>query len=120
MKKSKEITIYGIPNCDSVKKAINWMNENKISFVFHNYKTSGIDKATLEKWCATVGWEKLLNTKGTTWRKIASEYEGKKMNEKLAISIMLEHNSTIKRPVVSIGKHLIIGFDETALSSLLP
>jgi len=113
------ITLYGIPNCDSVKKAMNWLNDNGLDYDFHNYKKSGIDKKTLKEWCTIAGWEKLFNTKGTTWKKMAHEYDGVKMNEAKAIDIMLEHHSIIKRPVVVSGKKMIVGFDEKALESLL-
>jgi len=110
--------VYGIPNCDSVKKTIDLLNKKKISFDFHNYKKEGIQKATLSHWCKKVGWELLLNKKGTTWKKIAPDYEGIVLNESIAIDIMLAHNSTIKRPVVVTTKKMIVGFDEAQLQSI--
>ncbi len=113
------VTIFGIPNCDSIKKTLTWCKTHGVDFTFHNYKTSGIDKKNLLSWCKSAGWEKLLNTKGTTWKKIAVDYEGVNINESKAIEIMLQHHSVIKRPVVISGEKLIVGFDETALSTLL-
>jgi arsenate reductase len=106
------IIVYGIPNCDSIKKTIQYLNRKKIPFEFHNYKKQGIDKKKLKQWSDQVGWERLLNTKGTTWKKIALAFEGKKMTAQLAISIMLEHQSTIKRPVIEIGTQVLVGYDE--------
>ena len=113
------VTIYGIPNCDSIKKTIDWCNKYKISFEFHNYKKDGIEEATLKSWCEQVGWEVLLNKKGTTWKKVADEYADKKMTEKMAIKLMLEYNSMIKRPVIKKGKQIIVGFDENVLLKAL-
>lgn len=113
-----EVIIYGIPNCDSVKKTFDWFRKNKIDFEFHNYKKEGIETSKLKTWCKLSDWKLLLNTKGTTWRKIADQYANMKMNEKQAISVMLEHNSIIKRPVIEYGKKLIVGYDENELSSL--
>jgi Spx/MgsR family transcriptional regulator len=98
---------------------MNWCKSHDIEYSFHNYKLLGIDEQSLISWCKSVGWEKLLNTKGTTWKKIAGDYEGVNMSENKAIEIMLQHHSVIKRPVVISGKKLIVGFDETALSTLL-
>lgn len=112
-------TVFGIPNCDSVKKVCNWLKENDIPFHFHNYKTDSVQKAELKKWCKAVGWEKLLNKKGTTWKKIAPDYEGENIDEKQAIEIMLEHTSVIKRPVVVTSKGMVIGVDLDALKAIL-
>lgn len=112
-------TVFGIPNCDSVKKICTWLKENGVDFTFHNYKTAAIDKKTLSKWCDVVGWEKLLNKKGTTWKKIAPDYEGITLVENLAVDIMLEHTSTIKRPVVVTPKGISVGIDFQALRSIL-
>jgi Spx/MgsR family transcriptional regulator len=110
-----EVVIYGIPNCDSIKKTIDWLNENQITFHFHNYKKLGIEKSTLKKWCMLVGWEKLLNKKGTTWKKIQPEYQDVEINEAIAIEIMLQNNSIIKRPVVAFNNKLLVGFNENEL-----
>lgn len=112
------ITVFGIPNCDSVKKVCTWLKENGIPFHFHNYKTDSVQKAELKKWCKAVGWEKLLNKKGTTWKKIAPDYEGDNLDEKKAIEIMLEHTSVIKRPVVVSSKGISVGADFEVLQSI--
>lgn len=112
-----EVKIYGIPNCDSVKKTFEWFRKNKIDFEFHNYKKDGIETSKLKKWCNLSDWKLLLNTKGTTWKKIADQFTNTKMNEKLAISVMLEHNSIIKRPVFEHNNKIIVGYDENELKS---
>ena len=111
--------VYGIPNCDSVKKTITWLNENKISFSFHNYKKDSIDKETLKQWCSMVGWEQIFNKKGTTWKKIALNYEGIKITETKAIEIMLEQNSIIKRPIVVGTKGISVGVNLESLQAIL-
>ena len=114
-----KVTIYGIPNCDYIKKTIDWYNKHKIEFEFHNYKKAGIEEAKLNSWCEQVGWEILLNKKGTTWKKVADEFADKKMTAKMAIKLMLEYNSMIKRPVIETGKQIIVGFDENVLLATL-
>lgn len=115
----KRVTLYGIPNCNSVKKGIDWLDQHKIPFTFHNYKKEGVTVEKLQHWCSQMGWESLFNTKGSTWKKIANDYSAKKMNEKLAIEIMLKNTSIIKRPIVEWNKKIIIGFDEAAYASLV-
>ena len=105
--------IYGIPNCGSVKKAIEWFTHRAVPFQFHNYKKEGIDKTKIKSWCKQVGWEFIFNKKGTTWRGMAEKYKNIPLTEKLAITIMLENNSIIKRPVVEYKNKLLVGFDET-------
>ena len=106
------VVIYGIPNCDSVKKAMQWCEQHQIAFEFYNYKKTPVTEELLLKWCEQVEWKILFNTKGTTWKKMAHEYEGNDVTKKQAIKIMLENNSIIKRPVVEIKKSLLVGFDE--------
>lgn len=113
-----KIILYGIPNCNSVKKAIDWLNENKIEFVFHNYKKEGISIEKLESWNKQAGWETIFNKKGTTWKLIAEQYKNKVLTEKLALDIMLSNNSIIKRPIIEYSKKLIVGYDEDALSKI--
>jgi arsenate reductase len=96
-----------------------WLKDHEIDFEFHNYKSEGIDKSTLQYWSKEVGWEKLFNTKGTTWKRISPDFEGIKITAAKAIAIMLEHNSIIKRPVIEGGEELIVGHDESLLMSLL-
>ena len=109
MAESKQITIYGIKNCDTMKKARVWLDEHGADYAFHDYKAEGIDKASLERWAKEVGWEVLLNRAGTTFRKLP-ERERESVTEKKAIALMLEQPSMIKRPVLDIGGKLIVGF----------
>lgn len=103
------ITLYGIPNCDSVKKAMTRLKEDGVEYTFHNYKTMGITEAKLKTWCKQVGWEVLLNTRGTTWRKMASEYDVKTLTEEDAIQLMIANPSCIKRPIVEDGSTIKVG-----------
>ena len=103
------ITIYGIKNCDTMKKARAWLDKAGIDYAFHDYKTAGIDKAHLERWSKEAGWETLLNRAGTTFRKLPdADKEG--LNAAKAIKLMLAQPSMIKRPVLEAGKTLIVGF----------
>ena len=101
------VTIYGIKNCDTMKKARAWLDTAGVKYAFHDYKTAGIDKAQLERWSKAVGWETLLNRAGTTFRKLPdTENEG--LTE--AIALMLAQPSMIKRPVLESGKAMLVGF----------
>lgn len=113
MAKSKQITIYGIKTCDTMKKARVWLDEHGVDYVFHDYKAEGIDKASLERWAKDVGWETLLNRAGTTFRKLP-DAQRENVTEKKAIALMLEQPSMIKRPVLDIGGKLIVGFKPDA------
>ena len=105
--------LYGIKNCNTVKKAIDWLTKNKIEFEFHDYKKQGITTAKLSAWSKQVGWESLVNKKGTTWRQLDEAEQKKVTNEKAAIALMMEKNSVIKRPLIEEGdKVLLLGFDE--------
>ena len=111
-------TLYGIPNCDTMKKARKWLDGHGVSYEFHDYKKAGIEKKTLTTWCDKVGYEVLLNTRGTTWRKLdAAQKEG--VTAARAIALMAEQPSIIKRPVMVSGSKLLVGFDEPAWKSLL-
>jgi len=107
-------TIFGIKNCDTMKKARAWLDGHKVAYSFHDYKASGIDKPTLEGWVKKVGWEILLNRAGTTFRKLPdADKEG--ITEKKAIALMLAQPSMIKRPVLEVvtkgnGGKLAVGF----------
>ena len=104
-------TLYGIANCDTVKKSRKWLDSHNITYEFHDYKKKGIDKSTLKAWSETVGWETLLNRRGTTWRQLDdADKEG--ISENRAIELMLEHNSMIKRPVIKQGELILVGFSE--------
>lgn len=103
--------IYGIKNCDTVKKALHWLDQHGLNYTFHDYKKPGVVDAQLERWCQHVGWETLLNTRGLMWRKIdASEKES--LDEALAKRLMIQYPSIIKRPVVDTGQQVWVGFQE--------
>ena len=113
MAKSKSVTIYGIKNCDTMKKARTWLDDHGVAYAFHDYKAEGIDKASLERWSKEVGWEILLNRAGTTFRKLP-DAQRESVTEKKAIALMLEQPSMIKRPVLDIGGKLLVGFKPDA------
>ncbi len=105
-----KVIIYGIPNCDTTKKAILWLNNNNIAFTFHDYKQRGVSKQKLEEWCNKCGWENIFNKRSTTWRELAAVEQNKVTNQAAAIKIMLESNSIIKRPVIEHAGKIIAGF----------
>ena len=113
------IKLYGIPNCDSVKKAKRWLSEHEIDYEFHDYKKLGADKTTLKLWSQAVGWETLLNKRGTTWRKLSDADRGSELNENRAIQLMIENSSLIKRPVVTLDDTVMVGFDESEFTKNL-
>ena len=106
---AKPVTIYGIPNCDTMKKARVWLDTHKVAHDFHDYKKAGIDRATLEGWVKAVGWETLLNRAGTTFRKLP-EADRAGIDAKKAVALMLAQPSMIKRPVLAAGTRLLVGF----------
>jgi arsenate reductase (glutaredoxin) len=103
------ITIYGIKNCDTMKKARAWLDTHRVAYHFHDYKAEGIDKKRLEGWAKSVGWEILLNRAGTTFRKLP-EKDREGLTAAKAIALMLEQPSMIKRPVLDLGGKLVVGF----------
>jgi arsenate reductase (glutaredoxin) len=102
-------TLYGIKNCDTMKKARSWLDAHKVGYAFHDYKASGIDKATLDGWAGKVGWETLINRAGTTFRKLP-EADRDGLTEKKAIALMLAQPSMIKRPILDKSGKLTVGF----------
>ena len=103
--------LYGIPNCDTVKKARAWLAERGVEVVFHDYKKQGVPEAELRAWVKTLGWETLLNRKGTTWRKLDAARQAAVTDAASAIALMLEQPSVIRRPVLLRGEALRVGFD---------
>jgi Spx/MgsR family transcriptional regulator len=103
------VTLYGIRNCDTMKKARAWLDSNSIEYTFHDYKASGIDASKLTHWCKQAGWEKVLNRSGTTFRKL-SDSQRTDLTEAKAISLMLSQPSMIKRPVLELSGALLVGF----------
>ena len=102
-------TIYGIKNCDTMKKARAWLETHRVAYSFHDYKVEGIDKKRLETWAKSVGWETLLNRAGTTFRKLP-EKDRQGLTAAKAIVLMLDQPSMIKRPVLDLGSKLVVGF----------
>lgn len=108
------IQFYGIPNCDTVKKARKWLDSEGLDYTFHDYKKEGADAGDLARWADRVGWEVLLNRRGTTFRKLSDEEKADIDREK-AIALMVEHPSMIKRPVVETddGNRVLVGFTQS-------
>ena len=111
-------TIYGIKNCDTMKKAFAWLNGHGVSYDFHDYKSAGIDAARLGGWAKKVGWEILLNTRGTTWRKLSPAQQAN-LDEAKALKLMSESPSLIKRPVLEYANILLVGFTAERYASVL-
>lgn len=104
--------VYGIPNCSTVKKARAWLDEQGIAYVFHDYKKQGVPEAQLDGWLSQVGWEPLLNRKGTTWRQLDESTKASVVDAATAKAVMLAHASVIKRPVIEQrGQVASVGFD---------
>jgi arsenate reductase (glutaredoxin) len=112
-------TIYGIKNCDTMKKTFAWCDEHDVAYSFHDYKKSGVDRAHLVAWCKAVGWKTLVNTKGTTWRKFTPEQQNI-TTQGDAVALMMENPSLIKRPIVETAKgQLLVGFDPALFASFV-
>lgn len=106
---SSPVTMYGIRNCDTVKRARAWLDDHQVSYAFHDFKAAGVERARLEAWCRAHGWETMLNRAGTTFRKLP-ESARESLSEQKAIALMLEQPSMIKRPVLENGGRTMIGF----------
>lgn len=107
-----KITVYGIPNCNTVKKARVWLEEQGLNYTFHDFKKAGITREKLAQWSGVFGWEIVLNKKGTTWRKLDTAVQAAVKDENSAIAVLLENTSAIKRPIVEVnGKPVLISFD---------
>lgn len=103
--------MYGIANCDTIRKARNWLKSNDIDYQFHDYKKNGTDIQQLTDWVLQLGWQQLINKRGTTWRKLAEDTRSS-MNDQLSIQLMTENPSIIKRPLLVTGNKIILGFKE--------
>lgn len=103
------VTIYGIRNCDTMKKAFAWLDGRSVAYAFHDYRKNGVERSDVERWCAAAGWEKVLNRAGTTFRKLPDE-EKADLDQAKAIALMLAQPSMIKRPVLDIDGAIEIGF----------
>ena len=103
------VTLYGIPNCDTVKKARTWLDAQGMGYAFHDYKKAGADAAKLAAWCDAAGWDKVLNRAGTTFRKLP-DADKAGLDEAKAMALMLAQPSMIRRPVLDIGGRILVGF----------
>jgi arsenate reductase (glutaredoxin) len=112
------ITVYGIPNCDTVKKARAFLAEHGLVHAFHDYKTQGVPQEALRHWVAELGWEPLLNRQGTTWRKLSAERQSAVHDAASAIALMIEQPSVIRRPVLVSDRRLLVGFKPDQWSEL--
>ena len=114
------VTIYGIKNCDTMKKARAWLDKHGVEYAFHDYKAAGIDRDRLERWSKKVGWETLLNRAGTTFRKL-SDKDKQGLDARKAMALMLEQPSMIKRPVLDLGGgKLVVGFKPEIYAEAVP
>jgi arsenate reductase len=107
-------TLYGIPNCDTVKKARTWLADQGQDFSFHDFKKQGLDRATVAGWLEQLDWEVLVNRKGTTWRKLTDEERAAVVDKAGALALMLANPSVIKRPVLDAAGKLSVGFTDEA------
>ncbi len=115
---AKSVTIYGIKNCDTMKKARAWLDGRGVAYGFHDYKAKGVERDVLEGWARAVGWETLLNRAGTTFKKLP-EAERAGVTEATALALMLKQPSMIKRPVLDIDGKLVVGFKIDAYEKAL-
>ncbi|EEA93060.1 ArsC family reductase [Pseudovibrio sp. JE062] len=111
--------MYGIRNCDSVRKARKLLDESKVDYTFHDYKKDGADENALNEACKTFGWESVLNKRGTTWRKLDDETKAGVSDQASAIALMMQETSLIKRPLITGGKQLLLGFDASSWGEIL-
>jgi arsenate reductase (glutaredoxin) len=110
--------VYGIKNCDTVKKALRWLDQNKIDYIFHDFKSKGITDTTLKKWSKQLGWEPFVNKKGLTWKKLSPPQQEAVKTQISAIQLMQSYTSVIKRPVIELdGEVVSIGFDENLFTT---
>lgn len=110
-------TIYGIKTCDTMRKAFGWLQHNGVDYAFHDYRASGIDRSSVERWARAVGWEKLLNKSSTTYRALPDTAKAG-MDEAKAIDLMLEHPTLIKRPVLETDRVIEVGFKPERYAAL--
>ncbi len=112
------VTLYGIPNCNSVKKAENWLVQNGIEYNFYNYKKTGVSLTKLQAWCNQFGWQKILNKNGLTYKKLDTLTKTEITNQQTAINFMLTATSSIKRPILETQNQTILGFDAVEYATI--
>ncbi len=115
-----KIIVYGIPNCDTVKKARAWLSQQGIEHRFHDFRKEGVPETHLDRWISELGWEKLVNRSGTTWRKLDAAVQAGVKDAASARKVMLENVSVIRRPVVEWGEKATAGFDIETFTAALP
>ncbi|WGV99562.1 ArsC family reductase [Vibrio sp. YMD68] len=111
------VTMYGIPNCDTIKKAKKWLEANGIEYTFHDYRKQGIDTELVTHFCDGLGWELVLNKRGTTYRQLSPEQK-EAINADTAIALLVEHPAMIKRPILNANGSLHIGFKADQYQSI--
>jgi Spx/MgsR family transcriptional regulator len=120
MSKQMSIQVFGITNCQSVKKARDWLKDKGVEYEFHDFKKAGIDELHLKKWITELGLDVILNKKGMTWRQLSKEDQDAIVDEKTAIQAMILHTSLIKRPIIEFGKRgICVGVNPEAWSSVI-
>ncbi|MEW5756624.1 MAG: ArsC family reductase [Pseudomonadota bacterium] len=110
------ITVYGIKECDTVKKCLTWLVAHQLPYRFHDLRRDGLDKDLLQRWIDALGWEALVNKRSTTWRELPEKTKAD-LSESTVVEVLLAHPTLIKRPVVDTGKTLLLGFHETDYAS---
>ena len=113
-----KITLYGIPNCDTVKKARTWLSAQGVEVAFHDFKKQGLERATAAAWLEQLDWEVLVNRKGTTWRKLSDERRAAVTSKEAALELVLEQPGVIKRPVLDRGGKFSVGFSDRQYQDL--
>ena len=116
---SRMTTVYGIPNCNTVKSARIWLDARGITYTFHDYKKEGIQSGRLQRWCGEAGWERVINRSGTTFRKL-SEITKIGLDPSTAVALMCQQLSMIRRPVVEYLDHVLVGFDPLRWADIFP
>jgi Spx/MgsR family transcriptional regulator len=112
------LTLYGIKNCDTVKKARRWLEEHGIDYRFHDLRVDGLDRVTLADWVSELGWEALVNRRGTTWRRLP-EATREDLDAEAAIDLMLQHPTLIKRPIMALDGQHHVGFSPATYAEIL-
>jgi arsenate reductase len=113
------ITLYGIPNCDTVKKARRWLDQRHVAYQFHDFRKDGLTPALVSSWLSQLNWEDLLNKRSSTWRDLSAK-EKQVDDAAQAVTLCCKYPTLIKRPVLVSGKHIVIGFDPNNYASLFP
>ncbi|HGG60042.1 MAG TPA: ArsC family reductase [Gammaproteobacteria bacterium] len=111
------ITLYGIPNCDTIRKARRWLDERGVDYRFHDFRKDGLERDQLQAWVDELGWETLLNKRGLMWRRLPEEKKAD-LDEKRAVALLLEEPAMIKRPVLDLGDRRVVGFSPEDYAAL--